>query len=52
MNADGREWNLNYLLFADDIALVTDLVKWLRQLVGELGMVFKMRNLKVQVMYW
>ncbi len=39
VNADGREWNLSQLLFADDTALVTDSEERLRQLVEEFGRV-------------
>ncbi len=33
VNADGREWSLSQLLFADDTALVADSQERLRQLV-------------------
>ncbi len=39
VNADGREWNLSQLLFADDTALVADSERMLRQLVEEFGRV-------------
>ncbi len=35
MNADGREWNLSQVLFADDMTLVADSERRLRQLVEE-----------------
>ena len=47
MNADGREWRQNQLLFADDTALVADSEEALRQLVVEFGRVCDMRKLKV-----
>ncbi len=47
VNADGREWNLSQLLFADDTALVADSEGRLRQLVEEFGRVCKWRKLKV-----
>ncbi|WP_435325971.1 reverse transcriptase domain-containing protein, partial [Klebsiella pneumoniae] len=46
-NADGREWSLNQLLFADDTALVADSEETLRQLVEEFGRVCDRRKLKV-----
>ncbi len=39
VNADGREWNLSQLLFADDMALVADSKGRLRQLVTEFARV-------------
>ncbi len=47
VNADGREWNLKKLLFADDTALVADSEERLRQLVEEFGRVCKRRKLRV-----
>ncbi len=47
MNADGREWSLSQLLFADDMALVADSEGRLRQLVEEFGRMCKRRKLKV-----
>ncbi len=47
MNADGREWSLSQLLFADDTALVADSEMRLRQLVEEFGRVCQRRKLKV-----
>jgi len=47
INADGREWNLNQLLFADDTSLVADSEKRLRQLVEEFGRVCKRGKLRV-----
>ncbi len=47
VNADGREWNLSQLLFADDTALVADSERRLRRLVKEFGRVCKRRKLKV-----
>ncbi len=44
--ADGREWNLNQLLFADDTALVADLKGKLRQLVEESGRVCKKEEIE------
>ena len=32
VNVQGREWNVNRLLFADDTALVTDSDNWQRKL--------------------
>ncbi|WP_435331133.1 reverse transcriptase domain-containing protein, partial [Klebsiella pneumoniae] len=49
VNADGGEWSLNQLLFADDIALVADSEETLRQLVEEFGRVCERRKLKVNV---
>ena len=46
-NADGGEWRLNQLLFADDTALVADSEEALRQLVVEFGRVCDRRKLKV-----
>ena len=46
-NADGSEWSLNQLLFADDTALVADSEETLRQLVEEFGRVCDRRKLKV-----
>jgi len=37
INADGKEWSLNQLLFPDDSALVADSEERLRQLVEEIG---------------
>ncbi len=47
MNAEGREWNLSQLLFADDTALATDSEGRLRQLVEKLGSVCKRRKIRV-----
>ncbi len=47
VNADGREWNLSQLLFADDTALVADSKGRLRHLVEKFGRVCKRRKLKV-----
>ena len=47
VGADGREWNLNQLLFADDTALVADSEVRLRQLVEEFGRVCSRRKLRV-----
>ncbi len=47
VNADGREWNLSQLLFADDTALVADSEGRLRKLVEEFGRMCKRRKLKV-----
>ncbi|WP_435326736.1 reverse transcriptase domain-containing protein, partial [Klebsiella pneumoniae] len=49
VNADGREWSLNQLLFADDTALVVDSEETLRQLVEEFGRVCVRRKLMVNV---
>ncbi len=46
VNADGREWNLSQLLFADDTALVADSEGRMRQL-KEFGRMCKRRKLKV-----
>ncbi len=45
VNANGREWNLTQLLFADDTALVADSEGRLRQLAEEFGNEFKRRKL-------
>ncbi len=49
VNADGREWNLSQLLFADDTALVADSEGRLRQLVEELVRMCKRRKLRVRI---
>ncbi len=41
MNADGGEWPLNQLLFADDTALVADSEERLIRLIEEFGGVCK-----------
>ena len=46
-NADGLEWNVNQLLFADDTALVADSEEKLRQLIEEFGRVCERRKLRV-----
>ena len=45
MNADGREWNLNQILFADDTAFVADAEERLKHLVEGFGRVYKRRKL-------
>ncbi len=47
VNADGREWSLSQLVFADDTALAADSEGRLRQLVEEFGSVCQRRKLKV-----
>ncbi len=47
MNDDGREWNVNQLLFVDDTALVADLEQRLRHLIEEFGRVCEGRKLRV-----
>ncbi len=46
-NAEGREWNLNQLLFADNTTLIADPHAELRQVVEEFGRVCKRRILRV-----
>ncbi len=48
-NEDGREWNVDQLLFADDTTLVADSQKRLRQLVKKNCMVCERRKLRVNV---
>ncbi len=45
VDVDGREWNLNHVLFADDTALVLDSERRLRQLVEEFARVCKRKKL-------
>ncbi len=47
VNADGREWNLNQLLFTDDTALVADSEGRLRQLVEEFERGCKRKKLRL-----
>ncbi len=47
VSANGREWNLYQLLFADDTALVAASEERLRELVGKFGRVWKRRELRV-----
>ena len=49
VGAEGREWKVNQLLFADDTALVADPEELLRRLVEEFGRVCQRRGLKVNV---
>ena len=49
MNADGREWELWQILFADDTALVADSEEKLQKLVEEFGRVCVRRKLRVNV---
>ncbi len=48
VNDDGREWNLNQLLFADNTGQMAYSEGRLRQLVEEFGSVCKMRKLRVK----
>ncbi len=48
MSNDGREWNVNHLLFADDTALMTFFLQvWLKYLIEESGRVCARRKLRV-----
>ncbi len=47
VNADGREWNLNQLLLADDMASVAHSEGKLRQLIEEFRRVCRKKKLRV-----
>ena len=49
LSANGRRFEINQLLFADDTALVADSEKKLCRLVNEFGRVCKRRKLRVNV---
>ena len=49
VGANGNEWEMNQLLFADDTVVVADSEKKLRQLVTEFGKVCEKRKLRVNV---
>ena len=49
LDANGNEWEMNQLLFADDTVVVADSEKKLRQLVTEFGKVCERRKLRVNV---
>ena len=49
VDANGNEWEMNQLLFADDTVVVADSEKKLRQLVEEFGRVCERRKLRVNV---
>lgn len=48
-NADGREWQVNHILFADDRALVDNSEAKLHQLVNEFGRIYRRRKLRMNV---